>query len=1490
MAARVNTKFVLSLSAILIALTITLPGFWFFVIRTDASEHVQRGEKFLTQGLVEDAIQEFGKAVNKEPNVARLLGYVDAINQARTDDRVQAWDYVKQTISALSQAVAQDPANPEPFGRLMQVYLSLGQQLGDLNSWNKMYDIADAKVQSEPAQAVNVLAHKFRAIAQVGRLSRKIQVNPQERDQAQEDLAWTIEQQPEDRQLGLYFAFWHLLQAQQAEPANSAAAQAHLAEAQELTEQSLEIDPADPQRQLDHLRVLSQVDKEQALALVNQIEPQFIEHPPSTALVLGLVEQVIQLDREEAPADPQRRLATTTGLVRAEQLLRAAMGVGQEDLRLNVTLGRILTSQGRHDEAMGCLKRAYESRSPVSAWVGVQLPMFRSQAGVQYADLLLQSIHSMSQDERGKTLDGVQSLLDKITTNYGENALVNLVWGKLEMARHRWGQASGRLERANDQFNGSQPEALLLSASVLVKLGELGAAIDRLNALLKLRPDYKPARHELARIYLQLHQPSKAAEQVQALLKDDPKDAAGLILQAGVLATQGQTQEAIEVYRQVDPQQHPEAIIPLSRLYAAAGQPAAGQQLLVTEFENSPTNIGVLQELLRVTADPNQALAYIDIARQADLNPTLLDFLESRIQNSSFDWDAVEDLIGSEDDPLQRHLKRYALFGRLGRQDEAIEELEQAAQIDGDNPQVIEAQFERALVEEDWGQAQTLADRAADLNTDAAEGMFFYGRLEAGRKQYDRAMSSCRRGLVIRPNFSQGWWQLGRIQQLVGDLGSAKTSFQQTIQLAPNHSAALQGLATVEDSLGQYRQALEHLRRAYEFSPGNRTMRSQYLAYEQRHGDAKRVLQMRQGLAKADPQDTANRRNLAVMLARTGEREPARQVIDTLIEEDGANRANIAAAAAVHRVAGDNDAARAVIQDYVNSLGETATEDDWLMLAQFFVATGQFERGSAAFRQAIAVEDPQARKSTRRFADLLFSRQQFKEAAGQYDSLWETSRDDPRVGYRFVESLLRDNQIDPSQEILDEVIVQHGDNDQTSLLEAMIAQAGEDTPRALAALGRAAELNPKNAVVYYQRAQFRSGDPTNDGAVLADLNRSLSINPDLASARLLLATIYSRRGDHTQAIRELNLLKQRNPGHTTARQQLANLYLITRQAAPLGALLEESARLFPDDPLWLRLQAQQAIRVNDNKLAAEKLQAVFDLVPSPRSLADLVTIQIQNKEVQRALGLLHSGQAMVSQSPVLQGLRGRVLVLSGSTDSAKVVFSKALKQCGSFNQVAGVAQQMVGALGLDEAVSHLQVTAAQASGYLVDLAVAQIQFQGQRYEAALSLMRQLDGRIPSGAEDRLIFDRLFAMTLSQVGEYEQSMEMYQRLIELHGDDVMLLNNAAYLLVEHMDRAPEAVLLAQRATDLVPNHPLVLDTLGWAHYQAGQNALSLEVLRRSVQLRATPISCVHLAEVLTTEGDTLHATEWLQTAKRLAEQSNDQEILITINQRLEEINP
>jgi tetratricopeptide (TPR) repeat protein len=112
-------------------------------------------------------------------------------------------------------------------------------------------------------------------------------------------------------------------------------------------------------------------------------------------------------------------------------------------------------------------------------------------------------------------------------------------------------------------------------------------------------------------------------------------------------------------------------------------------------------------------------------------------------------------------------------------------------------------------------------------------------------------------------------------------------------------------------------------------------------------------------------------------------------------------------------------------------------------------------------------------------------------------------------------------------------------------------------------------------------------------------------------------------------------------------------------------------------------------------------------------------------------------------------------------------------------------------------------------------------------------------------------DLLFARSLlsDRMGNATKSEQSLRRIIELQPNDSRAYNQLGYALADGPSRHEEALELLERAIEISPDDPAIIDSLAWAQYKLGRYEEALANLQRAYAAFPDPEVAAHLGEVL-----------------------------------------
>ena len=185
-----------------------------------------------------------------------------------------------------------------------------------------------------------------------------------------------------------------------------------------------------------------------------------------------------------------------------------------------------------------------------------------------------------------------------------------------------------------------------------------------------------------------------------------------------------------------------------------------------------------------------------------------------------------------------------------------------------------------------------------------------------------------------------------------------------------------------------------------------------------------------------------------------------------------------------------------------------------------------------------------------------------KQVVELLSPIMQTRQDDPALSYLLGTALIRDNQIDRGQRII-ERILRDGESAESRLLMGNVKLAMHDIKGALVDLGRAVELNSKLPSVnaLYAQALLQSGRPER---ATESFKRELEVNPNDFDSNLYLGFLARQDENFEEAGRFLQRALDVRPGDLGARFQISALHFSTGKTEEAQHELEQVIKEAPN--------------------------------------------------------------------------------------------------------------------------------------------------------------------------------------------------------------------------------------------------------------------------------------------------------------------------------------
>ncbi len=401
-----------------------------------------------------------------------------------------------------------------------------------------------------------------------------------------------------------------------------------------------------------------------------------------------------------------------------------------------------------------------------------------------------------------------------------------------------------------------------------------------------------------------------------------------------------------------------------------------------------------------------------------------------------------------------------------------------------------------------------------------------------------------------------------------------------------------------------------------------------------------------------------------------------------------------------------------------------------------------------------------------------------------------------------------------------ERVVELGDsgNRNTFMLITSLLGKERDKQTALRAMSQLVANRQDNPDALYAYAQLAVLVGELDTASSA-VQRAISLRPDWADAHILYSNTLYRQGKKVQAMTDLEKAVNRYPANLVLRDYYARRLVDEKRYEEARDQFEELLVHAPNNA-----EAQYALGL----LALQ----TRDLDASAKVFKKLVK---QGKRVHEASYYL--GQIAEQKEQTKEAMRWYSLVTNGQYKvDAQIRMAIIESQAGDLAQAR-------------ERLSNLEPENAEMEQRLI-LAEGEILREAKLYQEAFDLFSEGLARLPGNVG--LLYAR--ALTAEKIERVDVTFSDLEQIIKLEPNNAQALNAYGYTLVDRTDRTQEGMQHIQKAYQIQPDDPAIMDSMGWAHYRLGNHQEALKYLRMAfAKLKDSEIAA-HLGEVLWVLGD------------------------------------
>ncbi|HTY04393.1 MAG TPA: tetratricopeptide repeat protein [Rhodocyclaceae bacterium] len=483
-----------------------------------------------------------------------------------------------------------------------------------------------------------------------------------------------------------------------------------------------------------------------------------------------------------------------------------------------------------------------------------------------------------------------------------------------------------------------------------------------------------------------------------------------------------------------------------------------------------------------------------------------------------------------------------------------------------------------------------------------------------------------------------------------------------------------------------------------------------------------------------------------------------------------------------------------------------------LLLAEIAGSRGQTTLSSEAYLDlARSTRDPRV---ARRAAEVAVYAHRY-DLALDAAKLWaETEPDSPQPGQMVIALLAASGQGDALAAELSKQLAAGGrDGIAPQLLQLNRVMARfQDKNAALGVVDKVTAPYLDMPEAHFARAQasHSAGDITR---AVAELDRAMALRPGWEPGALARAQLMT---DSAAASHYLGDFVAANPKARDARLAYARSLVGLKRYAEARREFETLLTDHQGNGDVVYAVAMLSLQLNDVDEAEKELKRLVEMNHAEADAARLYLGQIEDGRKRPDEALKWYGQVASGSS---QYLPARMRMAQTYAHEQKIAEARAVLQESVASDVGERSQLLI--------------------------AESQVLREAGRTDEAYAVLA--DGLAGHPDQPDLLYEA--ALLAERVGKLDVVEADLRRLIELKPDYAHAYNALGYSFADHNVHLDEAQRLIDKALQLSPDDPFILDSKGWVLFRRGDNGGALDALNKAFALRADPEIAAHLGEVL-----------------------------------------
>lgn len=804
----------------------------------------------------------------------------------------------------------------------------------------------------------------------------------------------------------------------------------------------------------------------------------------------------------------------------------------------------------------------------------------------------------------------------------------------------------------------------------------------------------------------------------------------------------------------------------------------------------------------------------------------------------------------------------------------------------------------------DNGEAlKAAADSAAQYNVDGANGYSFRGQYHMYREEAEQAIIAFNEALRFQPTDARLLTFLARCYQNERRFDEARGFFDRAIESNPHEGLAHKGIAQIAQQLGNDAEFEAHFNRCVELIPGDQWVLDEQRLREEEKDPAGAIAKREQQLAEK-PDDAENIRRLAVLSEKIGDFDKAESYMLKLRALQPEEENLVAVLSSLYHRAGRPEKSLEVLQAHVDS---KADPDD-KSKAMIWIAAHYMKVGDPGMMERTLLQAADISKTfevCRALGDFYMRAGAPARALSWFDEAINRGRltknpQLPAVYTSRIICLLSPGLADiaSARQRVEEFRRTYPQDVRGLYFEAEIAANDGDIEKAVEALTRYLEVRPSNPSALFQRSKYNLALGRTPLAI-TDLERLRNAEPTALEMvpRVVLAKLYMSTGREDLARRELEAALDAKPEAENVLSALIDHYIQTNRLNEadqrLTSQINRSAA--SPRPVWYELRAKISQRTNDHRKRIEDLTQVVRITGfQPDKVQQLLAAYLESNNCTDGLKWCDEhGERLVEASSSV-AMHAALLKCARQEEAAVKRFRQAMDLAvkeGRGN-TAFVYAMVLGTWPACQAADLFARVAPEAASIPANdriLAGVLLTCGGDKAKEAPALLDKLMVTAGSDMERAELLSQRGQFLQQAAGKPEEAVAVYEEALKYNPNDVVTLNNLAYLLSDELKQHATALPYARKAVALKPDVANVVDTLGWIYVQMGTYDQGIAVLTTAVGLDDAPAECwYHLGEACRRAGKFEDAANIMAEARAKARAAGSDYLIELVKQSMAKV--